>query len=302
MPDRRPVIMDVDTGVDDALALALAVNSPEVELLAVTTLAGNIDVENATDNTRNVLAWLGRDDIPVHRGATRPLARAARDASHYHGANGLGDAPIPRSDRPLGTDRGPAAIIRHVLGRPGEITLVCVGPLTNLAIALNVCPELARELDRLVVMGGSFDYRGNVTPFAEFNIWADPEAAEQVFATQFQDAIVVGLDTTERVGLGRAVWEGAASRPGQAASLIDQVCRRSFVDRGETEFFLHDPVALGIAFDPTFAETMPVSIHVVHDGEEEGKTTVTGEGAWRQATRPDRDRFLAMFEERTGLR
>ena len=302
MPDRRPVIMDVDTGVDDALALALAANSPEIELLAVTTLAGNIDVENATDNTRNVLAWLGCDDIPVHRGATRPLARAARDASHYHGANGLGDARLPRSNGPLGSDRGPAAIIRHVLTRPGEITLVCAGPLTNLAIALNVCPELARELDRLVVMGGSFGHRGNVTPFAEFNVWADPEAADQVFGTRFNDAVVVGLDTTELVGLDRSVWEGAASQPGRAASLIDQVCRRSFVERGETEFYLHDPVALGLAFDPTFAETVPVAIHVAREGEEEGTTTATGQGAWRQATRPDRDRFLGMFVERTGLR
>lgn len=302
MPQPRPVILDVDTGVDDALALALAVHSPEIELVAVTTLAGNIDVANVTQNTLDVLAWLGRDDVPVHRGATRPLARGHRDASHYHGANGLGDARLPASDRPLGPDRGPAAIIRHVLARPGEITLVCVGPLTNLAIALNVFPELAEQLDRLVVMGGSFGRAGNVTPFAEFNVWADPEAARQVFATAFKDARVVGLDVTEQVALDRAVWESAASRPHQAASLIDQVCRRSFVERGETEFFLHDPVALGLALDPTLADAEPVAIDVVLDGGEEGRTHVTGPGAWWQATRPDRDRFLAMFEGRTGLR
>ena len=302
MPDPRPVIMDVDTGVDDSLALALAVNSPEIELIAVTTLAGNIDVDHATANTRNVLAWLGRDDIPVHRGASRPLARDARDASHYHGANGLGDARLPTSEKPLGVDRGPAAIIRHVLARPGEITLLCVGPLTNLAIALNVCPELVDLLDRLVVMGGAFGRKGNVTPYAEFNVWADPKAAQQVFATSFKDATVVGLDVTELVALDRSVWATAATRPSPAATLIAQVCRRSFTERGESEFFLHDPVALGLAFDPSFAEAEPAAIMVELTGEEEGRTNATEGGGWKRATRPDRDRFLAMFEERTGLR
>jgi len=302
MPQPRPVIMDVDTGVDDSLAIALAVNSPEIELVAVMTLAGNIDVDYATANTRNVVAWLGRDDIPVHRGASRPLARAARDASHYHGANGLGDARLPTSAAQLGADRGPAAIIRHVLARPGEITLVCVGPLTNLAIALNVCPELAGLVDRLVVMGGAFGRRGNVTPHAEFNIWADPEAAEQVFATSFKDAAIVGLDVTELIALDRSVWQTAASRASKAATLIDQVCRRSFFERGESEFFLHDPVALGLAFDPSFAEAEPAAIEVVLSGEQEGLTTVAGTSSWRWATRPDRERFVAMFEERTGLR
>lgn len=302
MPQTRPVIMDVDTGVDDALAIALAVNSPEIALLAITTLAGNIDIDNATRNTQAVLAWLGRDDIPVHRGATRPLARGHRDASHYHGVNGLGDAQLPASSRPLGPDRGPAAIIRHVLARPGEITLVCVGPLTNLAIALNVCPELAGLLDRLVVMGGAFGRAGNVTPHAEFNIWADPEAAQQVFATSFNDARVVGLDVTEQVALDRTVWERAASRNSQAATLIDQVCRRSFVERGESEFYLHDPYALAVAFDPMLSEAELVGVEIALETQEEGRTTVAGVGPWQHAVRPDRDRFVAMFEERTGLR
>ena len=107
---------------------------------------------------------------------------------------------------------------------------------------------------------------------------------------------------TELVALDRSVWETAASRPSKAATLIDQVCRRSFIERGESEFFLHDPVALGLAFDPSFAEAEPAAIEVVLSGEQEGLTTVAGTGSWRWATRPDRERFVAMFEERTGLR
>ncbi|HQY31352.1 MAG TPA: nucleoside hydrolase, partial [Thermomicrobiales bacterium] len=189
MANRIPIILDVDTGVDDALALGLAHQLPDLNLIAATTLAGNIDVEHSTANTRNVLAFIGAGDVPVYRGASRPLARAARDAAHYHGQNGLGDASFPESTAAVLPERGPAMIIRLAREMQGELVLIAVGPLTNIAIALNVFPDLPSLIKRLVIMGGAFDVPGNVTPHAEFNIWADPEAAQQVFATDFPKAI-----------------------------------------------------------------------------------------------------------------
>ena len=154
MSERVPLVLDVDTGTDDALALAYAVASPEIELVAITTVAGNVDVEKTTSNTLSVLDWLGAGDVSVHRGASRPLVRPHRDAIYFHDEGGLGGARLPTSTRSIGPDRGPAALIRLARQRPGELTLVALGPLTNLAIALNVEPRLPELLKSVVLMGG----------------------------------------------------------------------------------------------------------------------------------------------------
>ncbi|HEV2108443.1 MAG TPA: nucleoside hydrolase [Thermomicrobiales bacterium] len=298
---RVPVLMDVDTGVDDAIALATAVGTPELELVAVSSVAGNVDVEKTTANTLAVLAMLGAPDVPVHRGASRPLARMRRDAAHFHGADGLGESRLPVSRRGAGPDRGPAAIIRHVLARPGELTLVCVGPLTNLAIALNVAPELPQLFRSVVVMGGAFFQHGNVTPYAEFNIYADPEAAEQVFAAPFPDLIVVGLDVTEHVSISRAQWERMSNMDRDAAALVYRICRRSFEERGAEEFHLHDPLALAVAVYPELVATKPSTIEVVTDGVEEGRTRARPGGDVSVAHAVDTLRFETWFWRALGM-
>src|SRR5215204_5409651 len=194
MTDRVPIILDVDTGTDDALALAYAVASPKIDLIAATTVAGNVDIEKTTANTLSVLDWLGAADVPVHRGAGRPLVRPHRDASHFHGESGLGGAQLSTSTRSIGADRGPAALIRLARQWPGALTLVALGPLTNLAIALNVEPELTQLLKWVGIMGGAYTVPGNTTPAAEFNILVDPEAADQVFTAPFPNLTAVGLD------------------------------------------------------------------------------------------------------------
>ena len=297
MAASTPLILDVDTGVDDALAIGLAVNRVDAELIAVTTLAGNIDVVNATENTRRVLAFVQAPDVPVYQGASRPLARPRRDAAHYHGANGLGDAQLPETTVPLAPERGPASIIRLARQRPGEIVLVAVGPLTNLAIALNVFPELPSLLKRLVIMGGAYQRGGNVTPYAEFNIWADPEAAEQVFAATFPEAIAVGLDVSHQTMLTRESWQQAKSADHPLARLMTAVCRRSFVDRDQVGFPLHDPLATAVALEPGLVSTVRGRICVVLDGEREGQTVFTEDsgGAWNVAIAVDADRFVREF-------
>ena len=292
-----PLILDVDTGVDDALAIGLAVSRPDIDLRALSTLAGNIDVANATENSRRVLALVGGDAVPVYQGASRPLARAPRDAAHFHGMNGIGDAVLPEATAALGPDRGPAAIIRLARQHPGEITLVAVGPMTNIAIALNVFPQLPTYLKRFVIMGGAYRNPGNITSFAEFNIWADPEAAQQVFAANFPGAIAVGLDVSHQTSLGKESWELATRTPAPLPTLIAEVCRRSFVDRQQSGFHLHDPLATAVAVDPSLVQTERGTINVVLSGDEEGRTVFTPDasGNWEVALGVDAQRFVTDF-------
>ncbi len=303
MAVRTPIILDVDTGTDDALALAYAVASPDVDLVAVTTVAGNVDVERATANSLAVLDWLGASHVPVHRGASRPLVRPHRDAANYHGESGLGSANLPRSEREIGPDRGPAAIIRMARERPGELTLVAVGPLTNLAIALNVEPRLPELLPSVVIMGGAFHVPGNVTPAAEFNIYVDPEAAGQVFAAPFSRLVAVGLDVTERVTLTRDDWN-AASQQGDlpaAAALLGEVGRFAFSDLGHDNFALHDPLATAVAVAPELIRAEWATVVVDTEGDDEGRTRVAGPGNVQVAVDVDQAAALQRFRRTVGL-
>jgi purine nucleosidase len=297
------LFLDVDTGVDDALALGYAVLRDDADLVAVGTLAGNVDVENTTENTRRVLAYVGAGAIPVHRGASRPIARLHRDATHYHGLNGLGNAVFPDSATPLGPDRGPAALIRLARQFPGEITVVAVGPMTNIAIALNVCPDLPSMLNRFVIMGGAYRVPGNVTPHAEFNIWADPEAAEQVFATTFPGAIAVGLDVSHQTLLTREHWRSARSKPEPFAQMLVKVCERSFVEQDQATFALHDPLATAVALDQSLVATARGTISVITTGPEEGRTVFADDpaGNWTIADSVEADQFVNGFLASYGI-
>jgi purine nucleosidase len=296
-------MLDVDTGTDDALAIAYAVRKPEIELVAITTVAGNVDVEKTTANSLAVLDWLGATDVPVHQGASRPLVRPHRDAAHFHDEGGLGGARLERSRRGIGADRGPAAMIRLAKQRPGELTLVCVGPLTNLAIALNVEPQLTELVNGVVLMGGAFTVPGNVTSFAEFNIAVDPEAAEQVFAARFRDLTAVGLDVTQKVALTRADWDAANSDADlpTSATVLREVGRFAFEALGVPTFSLHDPLAVAVAVDPTLVSVEEAAVVVETTGPADGQTRIVGPGAVRVATAVDAARALEDFRRTVGL-
>jgi inosine-uridine nucleoside N-ribohydrolase len=299
---RIPIILDVDTGLDDALALILAVRDPAVELVAVTTLAGNVNVWKSTANTLAVLDELGADHVPVHRGASRPLVEPPFDASNIHGVTGLGDAVLRPSTRAVGADRGPASIIRLAKSRPGELTLVCTGPLTNLAIALNVEPDLPGLLKRVVVMGGAYRVPGNTRPWAEFNILLDPDAAKQVFDAEWPDITAIGLDVTHQTIISRPQWERLQGGQTVEAALTAAITRYTFETRARDEFYLHDPLALGVGIDPTFVDTEVGKIDVVIDGPERGRTIFTaGEGTTRVAFGVAADRFFSIFGRALGV-
>ena len=247
-PER--IVVDCDPGHDDAIALLLALASPEVELLGVTTVAGNQTLEKTTANAIRVLDFAGRPEIPVAAGADRPVAREPVTAAYVHGESGLDgpDLPLPRRE-PLDQHA-----VDFLAERVGGATLVALGPLTNVALLLSRYPR-ARP-DRIVLMGGSIGL-GNVTPAAEFNVWADPEAAARVFAAGI-DVTMIGLDVTHQALLMTEDAERLRSsgRTGRMVAELYDFFHRFHADTyGFGGSPMHDAVALASVFRPDLVET-----------------------------------------------
>lgn len=289
-----PIMIDVDTGVDDAAALAYALGV-EADLVAVTTVAGNISIDMTTDNTLRVLSLLGGEDVPVFRGASRPLVVPAQDASHVHGGNGLGGAELPDPLADAADLTAPEAIIAMAEEFAGELVLVAVGPYTNLAMALSLRPDLPELVKRLVVMGGAFYNPGNVTPHAEFNVWADPHAAQQVFAADWQEIIAVGLDVTHHTAITKKMRDAIPEDAEGSAWLMRNIVEHTFASRVRSGFFLHDPLAMAVALDDSLISTETVAVEVITDGEERGKTVVSPGGKVRVAKTVQAEKFVERF-------
>lgn len=281
-----PLILDVDTGVDDALALMYACASPEVELIAATTLMGNVGVDQTTENTLAVLELCGRTDVQVARGAAQPLVRDHQAFPVVHGDRGLGRAELPPASRPISDRDAARLLVESARERPDEILLVATGPLTNVALALAEEPSLPRLLRGFTIMGGAFDHQGNVTPSAEANIWVDPEAAQAVFrgfagAPEEKLPIGVGLDVTERVKLGRdGVDAMCAPAPDSAVARFLQGAVPFYIEfyerYGSTDgASMHDPLALAIAIDPSLARLQTTRVEVETEGTWTRGETVT---------------------------
>jgi inosine-uridine nucleoside N-ribohydrolase len=272
MPPVR-MILDVDTGVDDALALALAVRHPHIQLDAVLSVAGNVGLDLTTRNTLRVLDWLAASDIPVAAGADRPLKSVRREATRWHGADGLGGATLPESARDARED-AVEYLIDRVMAEPGAITLVCTAPLTNLALAVRRRPELVSSVRGVVLMGGVARPPGNVTPVAEFNIYADPDAAALVFA-QSWPVTMVGLDVTTRVQLTRAERDALSAQTSREAVLVREVTRHLFQRPDVTGMAMHDPLAVAVALLPDLVTTVDRPVEIETQGQHTlGQTVV----------------------------
>jgi len=302
------IILDCDPGHDDAIALMLALGSGEVELLGVTTVSGNQCLRRTTANAIRVLDHLRRPDIPVAAGAGRPLVRERYAAADVHGETGLDGPDLPPPGRRAENDHAIDWIAGMISAQRQAVTLVATGPLTNLALLLARYPELEQRLGRVVMMGGAIA-EGNVTPAAEFNVWADPEAAKRVFASGL-DLTMVGLDVTHQALVLTEHKERlrAAGRVGRTvAELLD------FYDRFHREVYgfdgspIHDAVALAYAFRPDLLETRELNVEV--DCESElcrGRTVVD---LWRRSGREpnakvavgiDSAAFVELLIERVG--
>jgi purine nucleosidase/pyrimidine-specific ribonucleoside hydrolase len=303
-----PVILDCDPGHDDAIALLLALASPEIRLLGVTTVAGNQTLEKTTANAIRVLDHVGRSDLPVAAGAARPLVRERHVAANVHGETGLDGPELPLAAREPEPAHAIDWIADTVAASADLVTLVPTGPLTNVALFLARYPELATHLERIVLMGGAIA-EGNVTPAAEFNIWADPEAAYRVF-TSALDVTMVGLDVTHQALLTPAHVErlGGAGRAGKLVAELfafySQFHRQRYSWDGAP---VHDAVAMAHVIDGTLVGTQRCGV-VIDTGSElsRGRTYVDlyGRAGWqpncRVAVTIDSERFLEFLIERIG--
>jgi inosine-uridine nucleoside N-ribohydrolase len=264
------ILIDCDPGHDDAIALLLALASPEVELVGVTTVAGNQTLEKTTANAIRVLDFVGREDIPVARGADRPLLREPFVAAYVHGETGLDGPELPPPQREPVAQHAVDFLTEHV----GGTTLVPIGPLTNIALLLAQHPE-ARP-DRIVLMGGAIGV-GNVTPAAEFNIWADPEAAARVFGSGIE-LTMIGLDVTHQALLMTEDAERlrASGRTGtMVAELYDFFHRFHEDTYGFGGSPVHDALALAYVFQPDLVETKQCHVAIDCDSQlNRGRTVV----------------------------
>jgi inosine-uridine nucleoside N-ribohydrolase len=233
------VIIDTDPGIDDALALILAFASPELSIEAVTTVAGNVTAAQATRNACLLLEVIDpHPRPPVAKGVAHPLTRSLRTAQDYHGEDGLGDlsrfktdGEMPRYDEPqqlLAPQSAPALMAELISAAPGEIVLICIGPLTNLAMAIQATPAEMAKVKEIVVMGGAIQAPGNVTPGAEFNLYTDPDAARLVF-TSGLPITLVPLDVTQRVMLRAELIEAVVQHIGsRVTQFVRDVTERLF--------------------------------------------------------------------------
>jgi purine nucleosidase len=343
--DRTRLILDVDTGIDDSLALLYAAASPEADLVAVTCVAGNVDAKQVAVNTLAVLELAGRGDVEVALGRETPLVRQLMTTPETHGPRGLGYAELPEAAATLSDRHAVDLLIAEARRSPGELTLVTLGPLTNLAVAVLREPELPRLLRRYVLMGGAYRSPGNTAPTTEWNIAVDPDAAKVVFAAwaaartadpAVPRPVALGLDVTERAKITPehvvALARRAGSTPDDSLALAGgedpmhatrSVASNPIVRyvadalRFYMEFhsrydgfygaFIHDPLAVAAALDPSLVRTEALAVDV-----ELGGTLTTGETVtdWRRtwgrepnldiAVEADAEEFLRRFIERVG--
>ena len=313
-----PLIVDVDTGIDDSLALLYLLASPEAELVGITCTAGNV---NARQVAINNLAWLelcDGPDVEVALGAEVPIIARLMTTEETHGPQGIGYAELPAPTRTLSTRHATQVWIDHARRRPGEITGLITGPLTNLALAVKLEPELPLLLKRIVVMGGAFNHPGNTTPTTEWNVAVDPDAAKIVFdafsvVPDDRRPVICALDVTERIEMHphhiAELARAAGSTPDEIISPDDEPGRRSQASnkvirhlsdavRFYMEFHrlydqgflahMHDPFAAAVALDPKLATTRPATVDVELAGTlTRGQTVADWRGMWGR--RPNAD-------------
>lgn len=303
------IIIDCDPGQDDAVALLLALGSPEeIELLAVTTVAGNVPLSRTSRNAQRILTLAGRSDIPVHAGCSRPILRPLETAEYVHGETGLNGAVLPEPAAPLAAGHAVDVIVAEIMRRPpGTVTLCPIGPLTNVALAIVKEPAIVARVKRIVLMGGAMEL-GNVTAAAEFNIFVDPHAARVVFEAG-APLVMLGLDVThkalvtdDRLAAIQAIGTPVATA---CAGLLD------FFNRYDKERYqvpgapLHDPCVIAYLLRPELFKGQVRRVDVETEGTHtSGRTVVDW---WRRSERPanalvindvDSDGFFALLNER----
>lgn len=281
----KKIIFDTDPGVDDTMALTFALRSPELEIVGVTSVFGNAAGSVTAQNALRLVELEGNDHIPVARGADRALVFPAMElGTMVHGEDGMGNTNPPPPKGKLLDMHAAEFIVETVLANPGEITLVPVGPLTNIALALRLEPRIVDLVAEVVLMGGAAHVPGNITPLAEANIYHDPHAAQMVFSADWQ-VTMVGLDVTNQVVMDNAYFDRLLAARNPAIDLIRQIlpCYRGYFDRSYAAngaIFTHDPSAVAYVIRPDLFQVQKFPVVVETDGRCMGKTIVDDQNRW----------------------
>jgi len=302
----RHLLVDTDTAADDPVALVMGLSHPGVRVEAITIVAGNVPVDQGVQNALYTLELLG-EHVPVFRGAEAPLLAPLKTSQFIHGQDGMGDIGLPLHGREPSPGHAVDALLEMVERYPGEVTLVALGPLTNVAMALHRDPSFAGKVKECVMMGGASDHLGNITPVAEFNVWVDPEAAKVVFSSGMP-LKMVGLDISRK----HAVFtpEESADLRGVGTPLAEFCIDIQRVVHKEWDggFELPDPIAMAIALDPAVSTRVESRFVAVETGGEwsRGQTVVDhheirGMSEWEPnvevVEEASRERFLEMLYE-----
>ena len=278
----KKIIVDTDPGIDDAIALCYALNHPQLEVLALTTIYGNVAVDLATQNALRLVELNASEStgvaVPVATGSSTPLKITPNPVADFvHGANGFGGIQLPEPSLQAASQSAAELIVDLIHQYPGEITLVAVGPLSNIALALELSPEIATLTKEVVVMGGAFHREGNVTPHAEANIWNDPHAAKQVFTADWP-LTVHGLDVTYQISFSPAYLDQLAEKSDKVGTFLRDAAKFYIKFYKEQHNFdgccPHDQLALSYITHPEWFTLESGSLDVVTDGEPIGKTTI----------------------------
>ena len=292
----RRVIIDTDPGTDDALALMMALNCPDLMVEGITTVGGNATLSETTENALRLMEYLEGPGsaMPVVVGADRPAKGLYSHAYHFHGSEGLGIS-LPASTLKPHSMNAVEFLRNRVSTSPGQITIIAIGPLTNVAAALVSRPDIADAIPEIIVMGGAVGVPGNITPHAEFNIHEDPWAANAVFGSGIP-VTLVGLDVTHQTFMHRRDGPKWFEGHSKSALLGNRILANRFQELDSTdEFHLHDPLAVAATIEPDILSCHPARVSVVTDGDERGRTIASyGEGPVKVAIGVDVDRAVGI--------
>lgn len=285
MNAKKPLIIDCDPGIDDSLALLLALNSPEWELLGITTVSGNVPAALGAQNVLKLLKLTNRLDVPVYVGATKPLQVPYTSAQDTHGDDGLGNSHWPAvTDVAVHDDA--VGFLRRTLKAQPQTTILALGPLTNLATLLQVEPELFAKVPRFVAMGGTYKSHGNCSPVAEYNFWCDPDAAKIVLENTPIPLEMVGLDVTRKVVLTPSMLSYMQRIAPVLGDFISQITKFYFDFHWQYErvigCVINDPLAMAFLIDPTLLTGFDSYTTVATTGVARGQSIVDDHDFWHQ--------------------